>query len=394
MKSYFLRPAFCILHLLLLPGACLLAPAACQALPPDSLLVETLLRKHAAFKPFLEHPDAFKIQILYTRIDRDKDNIPHFTEYSYGLDRHTYFYCASLVKLPCAALALEKLNELHIPGLNRDTRMLSDSAGPCQKRTFTDTSAASGYPSLAQYIRRMFLISDNEAYSRCYEMLGQEYISRKLHSKGYPDAYIIQRFDPNCGTADNRITNPIDFTDEQGKLVYHQPPATCLLPPSSAEATEGKPAFSHPLGHPTAGKAYIDNNNQKIDGPKDFSNSNFLALEDITHILRSVIFPEATDSLQRFNITPDDRQFMLRYLGMLPRESDHPHYKQKDYPDSYKKYLIYGDHKNTLHLDTLRSFNIVGQSYGFMTDVAYICDYKNKVEFMLSATIYANADEV
>jgi hypothetical protein len=382
MKNRILLPA---------AGTCLFCLASCVLLlvsintcasTGDTVLIKQLLQKNPKLKVFLAHPDKYKIQILYTRIDRDKDNVPHFTEYSYGLDRQKYFYCASLVKLPCAALALEKINELHIPGLNRDTRMITDSAGPCQKKTLTDTSAATGYPSMAQYIRRMFLISDNEAYSRCYEFLGQEYIDRQLYAKGYPDAYIIQRFDPNCNTDDNLNTNPVDFYDETGKLLFYQLGAINTVP------------MQHPLGHPSAGKAYIDNQNNTVDTPKDFSRSNFLALEDITHMLRSVVFPESTEESQRFHISNDDRHFMLRYLGMLPRESDHPRYQQKEYHDSYKKYLIYGDNKKTLHLDSLRIFNIVGQSYGFMTDVAYICDYKNKVEFMLSATIYANEDEV
>ncbi len=29
-----------------------------------------------------------------------------------------------------------------------------------------------------------------------------------------------------------------------------------------------------------------------------------------------------------------------------------------------------------------------------MTDVAYVADFKNKVEFMLSARVYVNSDEV
>jgi hypothetical protein len=29
-----------------------------------------------------------------------------------------------------------------------------------------------------------------------------------------------------------------------------------------------------------------------------------------------------------------------------------------------------------------------------MTDVSYVADFKNKVEFMLSATIYVNSDEI
>jgi hypothetical protein len=36
----------------------------------------------------------------------------------------------------------------------------------------------------------------------------------------------------------------------------------------------------------------------------------------------------------------------------------------------------------------------VGQSYGFLSDCARFFDKKNNIQFMLSAVIYANSDEV
>jgi hypothetical protein len=43
---------------------------------------------------------------------------------------------------------------------------------------------------------------------------------------------------------------------------------------------------------------------------------------------------------------------------------------------------------------SLRIFNKVGDAYGFLTDVAYVADFKTGVEFMLSATIYCNKDGI
>ena len=42
----------------------------------------------------------------------------------------------------------------------------------------------------------------------------------------------------------------------------------------------------------------------------------------------------------------------------------------------------------------VRVFNKAGWSYGFLTDVSYVVDFKNKVEYMLAATVYVNSDEV
>jgi hypothetical protein len=44
--------------------------------------------------------------------------------------------------------------------------------------------------------------------------------------------------------------------------------------------------------------------------------------------------------------------------------------------------------------ERIKVFNKTGWSYGFLTDVAYIVDFENKVEFMLSGVIYVNSDGV
>ena len=55
---------------------------------------------------------------------------------------------------------------------------------------------------------------------------------------------------------------------------------------------------------------------------------------------------------------------------------------------------MYGDSKSPILNKEIKITNIVGQSYGFMVDCAYIHNEKERVEFMLSAVIYANEDEV
>ena len=42
----------------------------------------------------------------------------------------------------------------------------------------------------------------------------------------------------------------------------------------------------------------------------------------------------------------------------------------------------------------VRVFNKVGWAYGFLTDVSYVVDLKNNIEFMLTATIYVNEDGI
>lgn len=42
----------------------------------------------------------------------------------------------------------------------------------------------------------------------------------------------------------------------------------------------------------------------------------------------------------------------------------------------------------------LRIFNVVGKAYGVLSDCAYVADFENNVEFMLTAVLYVNEDEI
>lgn len=95
-----------------------------------------------------------EVQILYTRIDRDQHNTPHFTSFAYRLDPTWYFYPASTVKLPTAIFALEKINELNIKGLTKETSLRIDSAYEKQTKVLTDPTAADGLPSIEHYIKK------------------------------------------------------------------------------------------------------------------------------------------------------------------------------------------------------------------------------------------------
>src|SRR4051794_40793036 len=69
--------------------------------------LQQLLYSHAS--PLLTHifntPDSFQYQILYTQINRDRNNNPHFKNFYLHVDSNQYFNPASTVKLPVALLA-------------------------------------------------------------------------------------------------------------------------------------------------------------------------------------------------------------------------------------------------------------------------------------------------
>jgi len=349
-----------------------------KAMQKDIFLEQLMQSKPDEFASILSNKDSLNVQIIYTQINRDKKNNPTFTNYTFNLNHQNYFYPASTVKMPIAFLALEKLNDLHIPGVNKYTAMITDSSSAAQQIIFTQPNAYNAAPTIANYIKQIFLVSDNDAFNRLYEFLGQEYILRKLTEKGYGDAVIRHRLNISLTNEQNKTTNPVIFYDTTGKVLYHQ------------DAQYNKNDFASL--NVKLGKGYYKGN-ELIHEPFDFSNKNRLYLQDLHDILQSVLFPCNTDAKKKFNLSQDDYDFVLKWMSSYPRESKFPYYDSAHYWDAYCKFLLYGSGKGSL-LPDVRIFNKVGDAYGFLTDVAYIIDKKNNVEFMLCATISCNSDGI
>ncbi|UOR04272.1 class A beta-lactamase-related serine hydrolase [Hymenobacter aerilatus] len=333
-------------------------------------------------QPVLQHADAYEVQILYTQIDRDNQNQPRFTQHTFRLSDKQYFNPASLVKLPTAALALEKINRLHQPDLTRHSPMATSVAYRCQTAAPYHPSADSDrVNTVGNYIKRMLLVSDNNAYNRLYEFLGQQQLNERLWQLGYPSARITRRFAP-CDTAANRHTNPIDFYNTTtGQIIYHQP------------AVVNRCSFSFPLGRISKGRAY-QSGGRLIQHPYDFTTANLLSLQDATAILKAILFPDAVPASQRFILTPNDYAFIRQYLYSTPHDSHYNLYTASSFFDAYKKYLFYGRQAKIPSQVGLRIYNVVGMSHGYLADVAYFIDTTAHVEFMLSALVYVNKNGV
>ena len=125
----------------------------------------------------------------------------------------------------------------------------------------------------------------------------------------------------------------------------------------------------------------------------DFTTHNNFPLEDMQQVLQAVLFPNSVPEKKRFQLQPDDYKFLYRYMSELPSESDHPRYDTTEFFDSYTKFFMFKAWRSKIP-SYIRVFNKTGWSYGFLTDVAYIVDFKNKVEFIVSGNIYVNSDGV
>ncbi|TKT91947.1 serine hydrolase [Dyadobacter frigoris] len=338
--------------------------------------LEKLLKKHSAhLANVLDHPDKYEVQILYTKIDRNNRNEPHFTTYGYHVNNSQYFYPASTVKLPAVLLALEKVNKL---GIDKYTPMFTGTDRPEETAVKSDTTAEDKLPSVAHYAKKILLASDNDAFNRLYEFIGQKDFNDSMRAKGYKDVRISHRLESPIGTENNRYTNPIRF-EKDGKLVYEQP----------GKYSDQKFISPEPIKR---GKGYMKNGTL-VNEPFDFTEKNYFALGDQHKLLKALFFPESVPVKERFNLTKEDYRFVYQYMSQFPVETEFPANYTDDYYDGYVKFLLFGGTKTRLPRH-IRLFNKCGDAYGYLLDNAYIADFEKGIEFMLTAVIYCNEDQI
>jgi hypothetical protein len=304
----------------------------CEVKPEFNGSIDEFLRSQPGrFATVTENPEQYRVQIIYTQIDRDENNHPSFTSYTYRLSEDEYFYPASTVKLPAAALALEKINTLDLDGLTRDTTMLVGDEKEGK--------------SVARYTREVLLVSDNVAFNRLYDFLGQEGLNDSLRDKGFSATRIMHRLSIAMSVEENRRTGPVQFVD-----------------------------------------------GERHAGPKDFAIKSAYPLQAQHDVVKALMLPDVVEQEQRFGLSEDDYVFLYRNMSGYPTDSGIAEYSDPDdYPDGYVKFFLYGGDAPEIP-ENMRIFNKVGNAYGFLTDAAYVVDFEHGVEFLLAATVYTNAN--
>ena len=355
---------------------CLLGSIATQA---QENPLETIVQSDdPKIKRVVDQLEQHQVQLLYFAIDRDQENKPQLSEYRFQQDDSLYFYPASTVKLPIAVLALEKLNQLKKAGvpITQDTPFHIVNPKTGEYIIQQDSTHPRRELTIGHLIKKIFLVSDNDAYNYLFDFVGSASINQMLQDKGIEHTAIRHKF---LFGADNENSWEYVFLQKQDTL-YHQ-----------------KSSYSHPqptvkLKAQSKGKAYMKSG-EKVAQPMDFSQKNWMALSAQLAVLKRLIFPEIFSKEARFDLTSQQLDFLRFWMSRNTLESQIEAYNNSDeYYDSYGKFFLYGDTKGEMH-DGLRIYNKVGYAYGTLTDVAYIKAEEEGVEFFLAATILVNENE-
>lgn len=360
----------------------LFASLVCLACQPNAMnpLEEIMSLDHPKIKAIAQNLEKHEVQILYTQIERDSKKMPHFINHEFQVDDNFYFYPSSTAKLPVAILALQKVRALQNKGvsISIDDRFVVENL---QGEVIfdRDSTAQNGFPSIRHMIKKIFLVSDNDAYNYLFDFLGRDYVNQELRNKNMGAVHINHKF---LTGADNKNTWNFSFYNNENQLTYSQ-----------ASIASDVAAHGLNLQGLQKGKGYINECGNLIQEPFDFSKKNYVSLRSLQKIIRSIIFPESLPVAERFDITSEDHELLKYWMSRNTLESDYPSYDSDEFYESYVKFFLFGDSKAPIPRH-IRSYNKVGNAYGTLTEVAYIHDDKNHIEFMLTATIQVNENQI
>ncbi|MEM7583607.1 MAG: serine hydrolase [Acidobacteriota bacterium] len=344
--------------------------------------IESILRADERLAPIVAEAKRFRLQVVLGRVEANADGRPRLVQDGFRLEAE-YFYPASSIKLLAAVAAFEALPELAAEtGLEIDesTALTFHPLFDGEVLAAEDPSnLAGGKITVGHEMRKLFLVSDNEAFNRLYEWVGPDQLNRSMLRAGLSSTRIVHRLSEARTPAENRMTPRIGF---RGQGFEHEIPARTVELDLPAMGVGG---LSIGRGYLRAGK--------RVEEPFDFSQKNRMSLADLQRALARVVRPDVDSGGADFRLSDAHREQLIEAMGQYPRESANPRYRVTEYPDHWGKFLLPGLEK-VLPKARLRIYNKIGQAYGFSVENAYVTDRATGRGFFLAAVIYTNRDGI
>jgi hypothetical protein len=358
------------------------APASVpEAAPPPEDDVDFFadLRKLPEVRVVLSDPEKYRVQVLFTEVTKPKGDKGKtmLIEHGFRVDRE-YFYPASAIKLAAAVNGLEALRDRgkalgHSYPLDTPMRIFDAEAGGYAEKDPTDF--ATGRMNLAHELKKMLVISDNEAFNRIYDFVGHREMNTRSWRLGLTSVRIRHRLG-NVRDGDDSATTPeVDLVPADGTPSLIAPERTSKL-------------MLFPVRDPGTkiGRAHLEGNSL-IGSPMDFSDKNRIGLQDLQRLLVKVVLPEADDAGALPQYEESDRLTLIALMSMLPSQSRLTGYDTS--LDDMQKLSSTGVAR-VLPATRARLFGKSGRAYGFSIENTYVYDPDTKRAFFLTAVLYTN----
>lgn len=394
MRSSPHRPPFARLFvhagvILLAATACQASKATCSANAEEASVIDlaaVLRSNEAAFGAILAEADALRLKIEVAVVERGPEG-PTLLRDSLDFGPE-YFYPASSIKT-CAVIAAFKT----IDGLRAATGADIDRMSALRFHPLfegevleeEDSSHLSGSTITAAHdARKVFLVSDNAANNRLYELSGPAFINETMRAAGLTSSCIVHRLSEFRSAEDQLRTPRIEFLD--GARV------AATVEERTAPAmgdNAGMAGIVFGLGHVIG--------SETREGPMSFLNKNYMSLRDLQDMNVMMLRPDVripgkpADS--GFGLSDSDRAFVRKAMAGTPGLSRDPVYSRAHFGDDDSKFLGPGLRRIREPGEwTIR--DKVGRAYGFSTTNSEVVDHVSGRTMFVTATIYTNPNQI
>ncbi|MEM7310786.1 MAG: serine hydrolase [Planctomycetota bacterium] len=368
------------LFLALLAAACA-APRPHRGAEIEDGWIEALLdARPKAFAPYLDAAAEHRLQILVSEVVEGPDG-PRLERHGFRVGAE-YFYPASAIKLCSAIAALEWLAEesaASAAGLDTPLRfhpLLEDE-------TLEDSDPSNltgGAITVGHEVRKLFLVSDNRAHNRLFELVGHRALNERMWAAGLPSVRSVHRLSEARSFEDNLRTPRVELLLAGG--------AVRVVPERESQLW----VTSYGVPRHTIDAAFAGDG-EMTPPPSDFGHKNSISLLDLQNALVLLARPDVELGLRGFALPDAYRAFALAAMTEQPAASDNPAYPADDYPLDRLKYLMRGAGR-VLPRDELMCANKVGRAYGFTIDNAYVEHGPSGRAFFATAVLYTNPNRV
>lgn len=294
-------------------------------------------------------------------------------------DLSLYFYPASTIKLCAAVAAAQAIEDMQDAGIavSVDTPLVFHPLFEDEALESEDASnLAGGVITVRHEIRKLFIASDNRAFNRLYEFVGQRELNERMWRAGLGSVRITHRLAESRSAEDNRRTPRIDMRLADGGIHTIPERESDLLLDNAG------------VGGLLVGEAELVGGSRR-EGPKSFLHSNRISLIDLQDAVVMLARPDVDLGKPGFELREEHRRLLVEAMGELPRESGNPVYDPAEAPDDWVKFMLPGVREASPGAGII---NKIGLAYGFTSDTAWITDGRRGV--FVAGTIYTNADGV
>lgn len=289
---------------------------------------------------------------------------------SYNTDH--YFYPASLVKIPVALMALEKMER---NGIGLDDYVRFDTVNTCGSVQFVELCTEKKI-TFRQMFTELFVVSDNHFYNALYHFVTPGELNAGLHDRGYTNTHIFRAF-TGCDKIDQLHTYAWKVYNLQGNEVGRGPDTNL----------DSNVLFAH-YSHTEdrmLGSKHENSEGEIVDGPYDLNYLPEIELGDLQEMMLRLLFPDNYLESDLWNISQENRTFIIGLMRKYPSEIKGSYRKLDSYDDFVYKYA---------RLKGSRTTSKMGLSYGFASETAYIEVPGTSNGFLLSYSVYVNGNDV